>query len=127
MQAVLLVALGGALGSASRFGLGLLILQHTLGWRFPAGTFAVNVIGCCAAGLLAGLGEHYGFLTAQVRIFLFTGFLGGFTTFSAFGVETVALLQRGEFVVAASYMVLSVVCGVSVLWATLKLTGMAAG
>ena len=127
MKAILLVAIGGALGSVSRFGLGSLVLQHTLDWKFPAGTFAVNVLGCLAAGLLAGLGQHYDFLTAEVRIFLFTGFLGGFTTFSAFGVETVALLERGDFAVAALYVASSVVVGIAALCAALKLTGMATG
>lgn len=121
------MAIGGALGSVSRFGLGSLVLQHTLDWKFPAGTFAVNVLGCLAAGLLAGLGQHYDFLTAEVRIFLFTGFLGGFTTFSAFGVETVALLERGDFAVAALYVASSVVVGIAALCAALKLTGMATG
>jgi len=127
LKAILLVAIGGALGSVSRFGLGSLVLQHTLDWKFPAGTFAVNVLGCLVAGLLAGLGQHCDFLTAEVRIFLFTGFLGGFTTFSAFGVETVALLERGDFAVAALYVASSVVGGIAALWAALNLAGMAAG
>lgn len=63
----------------------------------PYGIFTVNVTGCLLAGLLGGLGEHFEFLTADVRLFLFTGFLGGFTTFCAFGVETIALIERGAW------------------------------
>ena len=55
MKALLLVALGGALGSVGRFKLSGWVLHHTMDWRFPAGTFAVNIAGCLLAGLLAGL------------------------------------------------------------------------
>lgn len=124
MQAILIVALGGALGSVLRFKIGALILHHTETAQFPYGTFTVNVAGCLVAGLLAGLGEYYDFLTADVRLFLFTGFLGGFTTFSAFGVETIALIERGEWTVAGAYVILSVACGLVALWGALKLGGM---
>ena len=60
-----------------------------------------------------------------MRLLLFTGFLGGFTTFSAFGVETVALIERGAWNIAVAYVVLSVLCGVLALWAALKLSGVA--
>ena len=126
MGPILLVALGGAAGSVLRYKLGALVLHHSMGAQFPYGTFTVNVLGCLVAGVLAGLGERYAFLTAEVRLLLFTGFLGGFTTFSAFGVETVALIERGEWAVAALYVGSSVLCGVAALWAALKLTGMAA-
>jgi len=126
MQPLLLVALGGALGSLLRFKLGAAILHHSAAAQFPYGTFAVNVLGCLAAGLLAGLGEHFDFLSAGVRLFLFTGFLGGFTTFSAFGVETIALVERGQWWIAASYVLLSVACGLTALWGALKLGGLGA-
>jgi CrcB protein len=123
MAPILLVALGGALGSILRYELGALVLHYSLGAQFPYGTFAVNVLGCLVAGVLAGLGERYVFLTAEVRLLLFTGFLGGFTTFSAFGVETVALIERHQWAVAALYVVSSVLCGIAALWAALKLAG----
>jgi CrcB protein len=127
MKAVLLVFAAGGLGCVARYKLGALVLHHTIAWKFPAGTFAVNVIGCLVAGLLIGLAENHGFLTSEVRLLLFTGFLGGFTTFSAFGVETVALMQRGDVAVAASYVAASVVFGIVALWGALKLAGMGGG
>lgn len=116
MKGILLVALGGALGSVSRYKLSGLILHHTVDWRFPAGTFAVNVLGCLVAGLLAGFAEKYDYLSPDARIFIFTGILGGFTTFSAFGLETMFLIKRGELMVAGANVILSVIAGLIALW-----------
>ena len=116
MKGILIVALGGALGSVARYKLSEYVLHHTIDWRFPAGTFAVNVSGCLIAGVLAGLAERHEILSADVRLLLFTGVLGGFTTFSAFGLETMFLLKRGDFMVAAANIVLSVVAGLLALW-----------
>lgn len=121
MKAVLLVALGGAVGSAVRYKLSGLILHHTIEWRFPAGTFAVNVLGCLVAGVLAGLAEEHDLLSPETRLLLFTGLLGGFTTFSAFGLETMHLLKRGEIGVATANVVLSVLAGLLALWLGLGL------
>jgi fluoride exporter len=126
MQAVLLVALGGAVGSVLRYETGAFVLRQVGTSPFPWGTFAVNVLGCAIAGLLAGLGERHAFLTAEMRLLLFTGFLGGFTTFSAFGVETIALVERGAWGVAVVYVLGSVLCGLAGLWTALKLGGMGA-
>src|SRR5687767_13197062 len=100
MKPILLVALGGALGSVARYKLGGWVLHHTVDWKFPAGTFAVNLLGCAVAGVLAGLVERHNLFSPQTRLFLFTGLLGGFTTFSAFGLETMLLLRRGHLLVA---------------------------
>jgi CrcB protein len=116
MKQTLLVGIGGCLGAVARYKLGGLVLHHTTDWWFPLGTFLVNVLGCLVAGLLSGAVERLGMFSADIRVFLFTGLLGGFTTFSAFGVETVFLLRRGETAVAAGYVVASVVCGVVALW-----------
>jgi|SRR5687768_4834880 CrcB protein len=116
MKAILLVALGGAAGSVARYKLSGWILHHTLDWRFPAGTFAVNVAGCLLAGALAGLAEKHELFTSEARLLLFTGLLGGFTTFSAFGLETMYLLRKGEVLVAGSNVVLSVAAGLLALW-----------
>jgi CrcB protein len=114
-----LVGLGGALGAIARWKLGGLVLHHSADWKFPLSTFLVNVLGCLVAGLLTGLIIKHDLFSADTRLFLFTGLLGGFTTFSAFGVETVALLRHGEHTIALSYAVLSVVAGVVALWVAL--------
>lgn len=124
VKGVLLVALGGAIGSVARYKLSGYVLHHTIDWRFPAGTFAVNVIGCLVAGLLAGLAEKHDFMSAETRLLLFTGILGGFTTFSAFGLETMYLLRRGEILVAGTNIVLSVVLGLLALWLGLGLSSL---
>jgi len=116
VKGILIVALGGAIGSVARFKLSGYILHHTIDWRFPAATFVVNVAGCLVAGILAGLAEKHHVLSADTRLFLFTGVLGGFTTFSAFGLETMFLLKRGEVLVAGANVVLSVVAGLAALW-----------
>jgi CrcB protein len=122
MKQLLLVALGGALGAIARYKLSGLVLYHLTDWRFPLPTFLVNVLGCLAAGALAGAIDRHGVFTADTRLFLFTGLLGGFTTFSAFGVETTGLLRRGQYCVAFSYATLSVLCGVGALWLAIVLT-----
>lgn len=126
MKSVLLVALGGALGSVARFKLSGWVLHQTPNWRFPAGTLAVNLIGCFIAGLLAGLAVKQDVFTAEVRVLLFTGLLGGFTTFSAFGLETLLLLKRGEASVAAANVVISVVVGLLVAWLGYELSARSA-
>lgn len=118
------VMLGGAVGSGARYALGGFIFHHAGQWRFPLSTFFVNVIGCFAIGALGGLGERYSFLTAEMRLLLITGFLGGFTTFSAFGVEGVNLIRRGDWSLAISYASLSVVCGFAAVCLGLRIFGL---
>ena len=108
----LLVGLGGALGSVARFRCSEFVLISYPNLRFPLGTFAVNVLGCLVIGVLAGMSDRSGFISADTRLFLFTGVLGGFTTFSAFGLETFSLLKRGELLIAGSYVGLSVIAGI---------------
>lgn len=120
MKSLLLVGLGGGLGAIARYQLSGLVLHQTNGWKFPAATFVVNVLGCLIAGVLAGLIEKQGWFTPETRLFLFTGLLGGFTTFSAFGMETVNLLRRGETGIAVLYAAASVCCGLAVLWLSMK-------
>jgi CrcB protein len=121
MKGLLLVALGGAVGSMARYKLSGYVLHHTVDWRFPAGTFAVNVVGCLVAGVLAGLADKHDFFTPEARLLLFTGVLGGFTTFSAFGLETMFLLKRGDVLVAGANVALSVVAGLAALWLGISL------
>jgi len=123
MKQALVVGIGGFIGSVARYQLGGAILHHATSWRFPLSTFCINVLGCFAIGALAGLGERHSFLTAEMRLFVFTGVLGGFTTFSAFGAEGVNLLRRGDVAIGCAYAALSVVCGFAAVWLGLRLFG----
>lgn len=118
---LLIVALGGAVGSILRYKLGGFALHHTQTWNFPVSTFSINVAGCLAIGILAALVEHHDLFSPSVRLLLFTGLLGGFTTFSAFGYEGVFLLRRGLFSVATSYVLLSILGGLAAVFAGMKL------
>jgi CrcB protein len=114
---MLLVAVGGALGSVGRYLLSGWALHHASEWRFPLGTFLVNVSGCLLVGILGGLVVKHEMFSADIRLFLFTGIAGGFTTYSAFGLETFYLLRRGEALVAGGYVASSVIAGLLLLWA----------
>jgi CrcB protein len=117
MQAALLVFFGAGLGGTLRHGVNLAALRFGAG--FPFGTLLINVAGSFAMGLLAGWFAARGEQASQpLRLFLMTGVLGGFTTFSAFSLETVVLWERGEGASAAAYVLLSV---------CLSLAGLVAG
>ena len=117
MKSLLLVALGGAIGSIARFKIAGLVTHRFIDLSFPLGTFVVNVAGCLLVGLLAGLAVKEEFFSSDVRLFLFTGIMGGFTTFSAFGLETFNLLKREQIAIAGTYVSSSVICGLLALWA----------
>jgi CrcB protein len=121
LKPMLIVAVGGAIGSVARYKLGGFVLHHTEGWNFPASTFSVNVLGCFVIGILAALVEHHDLFSPSVRLLLFTGLLGGFTTFSAFGYESVFLIRRGLLQVAAAYVILSVFVGIGSVFFGMKL------
>ena len=116
MTRLLLVAAGGAIGSVGRYLVALWSGQMTSEDRFPLGTLAVNLIGCLAIGLVAGLGERTNALTADTRLFLMTGVIGGFTTFSAFGLETALMIKRDDLVTALAYVAVSVAGGLAAIW-----------
>ncbi len=117
MERMWLVGLGGALGSMGRYAVGGLIGRLRSGWSFPLETLAVNVAGCLAIGLLAGLAESRGVFSGTTRAFLFAGVLGGFTTFSTFGYETFQLLRDGQVGAATLSAGLQVVGGLGAVWA----------
>ncbi len=110
LPAVLVVALGGAIGSVARYVAGMLLLPVSSG--FPVGTLVVNVLGAFLIGAFAGLavsseGDHL------LRLALMTGFCGGFTTFSTFSAETLLLIQEGRTVRALWYIGSSLVLGLA--------------
>jgi len=121
MKSILLVGFGGFIGSIARYKLGGLVLHLTVQERFPFSTFAVNILGCLVIGLLAGLTERYEVFGSDTKLFLFTGLLGGFTTFSAFGLDAMLLVRRGELLSAALYAGASVVLGITAVWLGLRL------
>ena len=104
---LLIIALGGALGAVSRFLLGNALgnaVSKALGSALPYGTFVINVLGCFAMGLLMTLIVDREILPAAWRLFLCVGFLGGFTTFSSFGYETLMLLSEGRLLAVLAYV-----------------------
>jgi CrcB protein len=109
MQTLLLVGIGGGLGAVARYGAGLAVAWL---WpmAFPLGTLLVNLAGSLLMGLFAGaLTHHSGPGVEALRLFVAVGLLGGFTTFSAFSLDAVRLIERGELLQAGAYVLLSVV------------------
>lgn len=113
---VLYVALGGALGSISRYLLGAWTLTLGKNIDFPYGTLAVNLIGCFVIGFLSQLMETRSSFTAETRAFIFIGLLGGFTTFSAFGNDTINLLREGRMFHALANVAANVIVGLALIW-----------
>ena len=106
----LYVALGGALGSVLRYLLSLVIPKVA---GFPWPTFVANVLGCLCIGFFSGLFLKCDSLSPNLKLFLVTGFCGGFTTFSTFANENLALLQSGKFGMFAAYVISSFVLGIA--------------
>ena len=123
MNALLLVMAGGAVGAGLRFLVGKAALS-TLGGGYPYGTLFVNVAGGLAMGLLVGYLAKYVDGGENWRLLLGVGVLGGFTTFSAFSLELVMMMQRGDIGAAAVYAVVSVAASVGALFAGLTLMRM---
>ena len=119
MKMYLVVALGGAFGAMARYGTDS-ALMRLAGPGFPWGTVAVNLLGSLVLGLLIGAAAHGLHLSQEVRALVVTGFLGAFTTFSTFSLNTVTLIERGETAAALGYVAGSVVFGVGLFFAGLR-------
>jgi CrcB protein len=113
---ILLVGLGGFIGSVLRYLLGGYVQQSTRSIDFPFGTLAVNLIGCFVIGFLGQLAEGRGMFTSGSRTFVFIGILGGFTTFSSFGNETLNLARDGQMLNALANVGSNVVLGLFAVW-----------
>ena len=125
--ATLLVAIGGGLGAALRFQTGRLVgLLAGNTTPFPWATFAINLTGSLAMGLLAGWLARSGSEGETWRLVLGVGVLGGFTTFSAFSLEMALMIEKGQIGLAAAYALLSVALGIAGLFAGLALMRSAA-
>jgi CrcB protein len=112
---LLAIAIGGAIGSVARYLLSMFVLRVS-GTLFPLGTFAVNVIGCLVFGAIAGATTQRVAISPTVRLFLLTGILGGFTTFSSYAFESFVLVRDGQFLWATINVVGQVVAGMVGLW-----------
>ncbi|GLK81780.1 fluoride efflux transporter CrcB [Methylopila turkensis] len=115
----IIVFLGAGLGGALRHAVNLAALRW-LGAGFPVGTMAINIAGSFAVGLIAALFVIKGELPQEWRLFLTTGVLGGFTTFSAFSLETALLYERGETLGAAAYVAASIILSIAAVFAGLQ-------
>ena len=110
------VFIGGGIGSTLRYLVGTTMQKISNGWIFPVGTLTVNLIGCLIIGLLGGLAESKGIFQSDLRLFIFVGIIGGFTTFSNFGYETIQLFRDGEVFYALANASLQVVLGLLSVW-----------
>jgi CrcB protein len=117
---VLLVALGGAVGAAARYGVSLATPMREGGW--PWATFGINVSGSLLIGVLAGWLASRGDAGEPWRLLLGVGVLGGFTTFSAYSLETLRLIERGDWIGASTYVLGSVLAGLAAVAIGLAIT-----
>lgn len=117
MQAYLWIAVGGALGSMARYWTGGVVARH-VGEAFPWGTLIINVAGSFIIGFFAAISGPEGRIHAGVdgRLFVMAGFCGGFTTFSAFSLQTLDLMQKGEWLSAGANIAGSVVLCLIGVW-----------
>ena len=116
MTNILLVGAGGFIGSVLRYLVSGWFQQASKSVDFPFGTLAVNVIGCFIIGFLAQLAESRGVFASESRLFVFVGILGGFTTFSSFGNETLNLARGGQIMNALANIGANLLVGLFAVW-----------
>jgi CrcB protein len=121
MLKIILVLLGGAIGTGCRYGLGALIYSRIERLTFPYATVIINVSGSFAIGLLAELFDRRALVSPMTRAALLVGFLGGYTTFSSFSYETFSLIRDGEWLRATLNSVSSVLLGLAAVWLGVRL------
>ncbi len=113
---ILAIGGGGFIGAVSRYLLATTIQHQVKPEQFPIGIFVVNIIGCLLIGLLAGLFELKSWMNVELRLFVFVGLLGGFTTFSTFANDTYLLGKDGEFIAALLNAGGQVIVGLLFVW-----------
>lgn len=113
MKNLLLVFLGGGLGSVSRYLVARMMLNYLGSGAFPSGTFAANILGCFLIGLILASAENHQWISLEWTLLLATGFCGGFTTFSSFAYENNLLLKEANYGVFFLYVGLSLILGLA--------------
>jgi CrcB protein len=116
MNNILFIGLGGFIGSVLRYVFSGCVQRLSNNADFPYGTMAVNIMGCLIIGFLSQLTESRGVFTPEARAFVFIGFLGGFTTFSTFGNETMNLLRNNENIFALVNIFVHMAFGLGTVW-----------
>ncbi len=116
MLNIFIVGLGGFIGSALRYLVGGWAQQMSKSLDFPYGTLTVNLIGCFVIGFLGQLAEARGVFASETRLLVFIGLLGGFTTFSSFGNDTLNLARSGQMLNALTNIAVNVVFGLLLVW-----------
>lgn len=112
---MLLVALGGAIGSVLRYLTSVLVNKYNA-TVFPFATLTINIVGCFLVGIFIGYLQKNDLLESDLKYLLVTGFCGGYTTFSAFGHENISLMQTGNGALAFVYIASSVIVGLAAVW-----------
>ena len=121
MYMILAIGLGGALGALLRYFITSMIFNQ-LGNQFPWGTLTVNLLGCALLGFLITIFSYSWSSSEEIRSFFNIGLIGALTTFSAFSIEVVLMIEKGNWLMAASYVVLSVICCVGVTMVSMFVT-----
>lgn len=121
-KAIILVGIGGAVGSILRYVNSLLVAKY-FQTQFPLATFMVNILGCLIIGILMGVLDKQNVASPELRLLFITGFCGGFTTFSTFSSENISLLQSGQTLTAILYITASVILGLLAVWAGMSIVG----
>lgn len=113
---VLIVGFGGFVGSMLRYLVSGWVQQMSKSLDFPYGTLTVNLVGCFVIGILAQLAEAHGILASETRLLVFIGLLGGFTTFSSFGNDTLNLARSGQLSNALINVFINIAFGLLLVW-----------